>query len=91
MKMFGVIVLAAMGLAGGMAHAKLPPPTPEEMAQKRAAADRKAREESAAKAALARAQDRVVQRYLARYPHASDKKSAGHGAVPLESHAEIEE
>jgi hypothetical protein len=89
--MLYAVVLAAMGWAGGMAHAKLPPPTPEELAQKRATTDKKARDESAAKAALARAQDRVVQRYLARYPHASAKKSAKHGAVPLESHADIEE
>lgn len=55
--------LAALALAGGVALAKMPPPTQEEQA---AAAAKKAKQEEQVKeqkAALERAQDRVVQHY----------------------------
>ncbi|HUF80766.1 MAG TPA: hypothetical protein VMN03_06495 [Burkholderiales bacterium] len=56
-------LLGAVSLAAGVALAKLPPPTPAEQA---AAAEKKAKQAAEAeqqKAALARAQDRVVEHY----------------------------
>jgi hypothetical protein len=47
------------------AHAQLPPPTPEEASMKQEAAQKKARDENSAKAALMRTQNRVAERYYA--------------------------
>jgi uncharacterized membrane protein len=52
------------------AMAKLPDPTPEEALKKQAEAEKKAASEEAAKAALAKAQDRVNQRYRATHKDA---------------------
>jgi hypothetical protein len=52
------------------AHARLPDPTPEEAQKKLADAEKKAKSEEAAKAALAAAQDRVAQRYRATHKNA---------------------
>ena len=63
MRSFTNCTLAILALAGGVALAKMPPPTPEEQA---AAAAKKAKQEQQVKeeqAALARAQDRVVEHY----------------------------
>jgi len=60
---FAHYAFAVIALAGGLAAAKMPPPTPEEQA---AAAAKKAQQEqqlNEEKAALERAQDRVVQHY----------------------------
>ena len=67
-------MLIAAALATGAALAKLPPPTPEEQA---AAAAKKAQKEQQMKKeaeALAKAQDRVAQRYR--------KEQAAHGRTP---------
>jgi hypothetical protein len=45
------------------AWGKLPPPTEAEAQAKKAAADKKVKDEEAAKQALAKAQDRVAARY----------------------------
>lgn len=50
--------------------AKLPDPTPEEALKKQADAEKKTASEEAAKAALAKAQDRVNQRYRATHKNA---------------------
>jgi hypothetical protein len=50
-------------LATHAAWAKLPPPTEAEVQAKKAAAEKKAKDEEAAKQALAKAQDRVAARY----------------------------
>lgn len=52
------------------AHARLPDPMPEEVQKKLADAEKKAKSEEAAKAALAAAQDRVAQRYRATHKNA---------------------
>ncbi|HEY3327986.1 MAG TPA: formate dehydrogenase [Novimethylophilus sp.] len=59
-----ILMLVAM-LCSVEALAKLPPPTPEEAAKKQIAAEKKVKDEDAAKEALAKAQDRVAQRYRA--------------------------
>lgn len=56
----------ALMLAAGVVWAKLPAPTEAELQAKKTAAEKKTRDEDAAKQALARAQDRVVARYKAR-------------------------
>lgn len=56
-------VLLAIAATG---WAKLPPPTPEQVKDKQAKAEKKAKDDEAAKKALARAQDRVVARYKAK-------------------------
>jgi hypothetical protein len=61
--------MALAGLAGMLllathaAWGKLPPPTEAEALAKKAAAEKKAKDEEAAKQALAKAQDRVAARY----------------------------
>ncbi len=63
----------------GIAVAKLPPPPPMTDAQKVAAEEKKAKDAAAAeaaKAALARAEDRVAARYLA------DEKAKGKVVTP---------
>ena len=61
--------MSLAGLAGMLllathaAWGKLPPPTEAEAQTKKAAADKKAKDEEAAKKALAKAQDRVAERY----------------------------
>ena len=50
-------------LATHVAWGKLPPPTEAEAQTKKAAAEKKAKDEEAAKQALAKAQDRVAERY----------------------------
>lgn len=50
--------------------AKLPEPTPEEVLKKQADAEKKAASEEVAKAALAKAQDSVNQRYRATHKNA---------------------
>lgn len=70
MNRLNVWMLAAVLLSPAAALAKLPEPTPEEAQQKAAAAEKKALSEEAAKAALAKAQDRVASRYRARNPNA---------------------
>jgi uncharacterized membrane protein len=52
------------------AMAKLPDPTPEEALKKQADTEKKAASEEAAKAALAKVQDRVNQRYRATHKDA---------------------
>jgi hypothetical protein len=47
------------------AHARLPPPTSEEVSRKQEAAQKKARDENSAKAALTCTQNRVAERYHA--------------------------
>lgn len=54
----GMLLLAAHAAWG-----KLPPPTEAEAQTKKAAADKKAKDEEASKQALAKAQDRVAARY----------------------------
>jgi len=70
MKRLNVWMLSAALISPTAVLAKLPAPTPEEAQQKAAAAEKKALGEEAAKAALAKAQDRVVSRYRAKNPHA---------------------
>jgi len=61
--------MSLAGLAGMLllathaAWGKLPPPTEAEVQVKKAAAEKKAKDEEAAKRALAKAQDRVAERY----------------------------
>ena len=61
--------MSLAGLAGMLllathaAWGKLPPPTEPEAQAKKAAADKKVKDEEAAKQALAKAQDRVAARY----------------------------
>lgn len=50
-------------LATHAAWGKLPPPTEAEVQAKKAAVEKKAKDEEAAKRALAKAQDRVAVRY----------------------------
>jgi hypothetical protein len=74
------------------ALAQLPPPTPEEAAKKQAATEKKANDEAAGKAALARAQNRVVQRHHAVHAPAAKKPARPGEAEPIsESDAAIEE
>jgi hypothetical protein len=75
-----------------IAHAQLPPLSPEEAARKQMAAEKKARDEATAKAALARAQNRVVERYRNRQAVIEKKhaKPAEMEMIP-ESEAAIEE
>jgi hypothetical protein len=63
-------MLAAALCAPAAVLAKLPAPTPEEAQQKAVAAEKKALSEEAAKAALAKVQDRVASRYRAKNPNA---------------------
>ncbi len=56
-------VVGMLLLAAHAAWGKLPPPTEAEAQTKKAAADKKVKDEEAAKQALAKAQDRVVERY----------------------------
>lgn len=70
MKRLNVWMLSAALLAPAAVLAKLPAPTPEEAQKKAAAAEKKAADDEAAKAALAKAQDRVASRYRAKNPHA---------------------
>lgn len=70
MNRLNVWMLVAALLSPAAALAKLPEPTPEEAQQKAAAAEKKTLGEEAAKAALAKAQDRVASRYRATHPHA---------------------
>jgi hypothetical protein len=65
-----VWMLAAALFAPAAVLAKLPASTAEEAQQKAAAAEKKALGEEAAKAALAKAQDRVASRYRAKNPNA---------------------
>jgi hypothetical protein len=65
-----VWMLAAALFAPAEVLAKLPAPTAEEAQQKAAAAEKKALGEEAAKAALAKAQDRVASRYRAKNTNA---------------------
>jgi hypothetical protein len=61
----GLVVVAAMGIGGSLAYAKLPPPTPEQQeqaAQKKAKAAAEAEEQ---KAALAKVQDQIAANYIA--------------------------
>ena len=61
--------MSLAGLAGMLllathtAWGKLPPPTEAEAQTKKTAADKKAKDEEAAKQALAKSQDRVAERY----------------------------
>ena len=61
--------MSLAGLAGMLlltahaAWAKLPPPTEAEAQAKKATADKKAKDDDAAKQALAKSQDRVAERY----------------------------
>lgn len=57
----------------GTAWAKLPPPTPEEQAKTAAAKEKAAQDAEKEKALLAKAQDRVVQKYRADHPNAAAK------------------
>lgn len=67
---FGVLLLiCGLGMTA-TALAKLPDPTPEEVAKKQADAEKKAKSEDAAKEALAKAQDRVNQRYRTTHKNA---------------------
>lgn len=68
------LLLAVTALCSLSAQARLPDPLPEELAKKQAAADKKARDEEAAKLTLQKAQDRVASRYKAR----RGASSAGH-------------
>lgn len=70
MNRLNVWMLAAAFFSPISALAQLPAPTAEEAAQKAAAAEKKALGEEAAKAALAKAQDRVASRYRAKNPNA---------------------
>lgn len=70
MNRLNVWMLAAVLLSPAAALAKLPEPTLEEAQKKAAAAEKKALDEDAAKAALAKAQDRVASRYRATHPNA---------------------
>jgi len=54
----GILLLATHAAWG-----KLPPPTEAETQTKKTAADKKTKDEEAAKQALAKAQDRVAERY----------------------------
>jgi hypothetical protein len=54
----GILLLAAHA-----ASAKLPPPSEAEVLAKKAAAEKKAKDEETAKKALAKAQDRVAERF----------------------------
>lgn len=69
MNRLNVWLLAAVLLSPAAVLAKLPEPTPEEAQKKAAAAEKKALGEDAAKAALAKAQDRVASRYRATHPN----------------------
>lgn len=70
MRMLKTLALSALLVWSAAAVARLPAPTPEEAAQKAAAAETKAQADEAAKQALAAAQDRVAQRYRASHPNA---------------------
>lgn len=70
MRLLNTLTLCALFFWSAAAIARLPAPTPEEAAQKAAAAATKAKADEAAKQALAAAQDRVAQRYRAAHPDA---------------------
>lgn len=75
-----------------IAQAQLPPPSPEEAAKKQEAAQKKEREENSAKAALTRAQNRVVERYHAARRATHRKTGQDENAEPIpQSEASIEE
>lgn len=63
-------MLATVLATPALAAAQLPPPTAEEAAKKAEAAEKKAAGDESAKAALAKAQDRVASRYRASHPDA---------------------
>lgn len=74
------------------AYAQLPPPTPEQAARKQATTEKKANDEAAGKAALARAQNRVAQRYHAIHTPVARKPAKPVDAEPIpESDAKTEE
>lgn len=64
-----LFLICGLGMTA-TALAKLPDPTPEEAAKKQAEAEKKATSEEAAKEALAKAQDRVNQRYRTTHKNA---------------------
>lgn len=64
-----LLLICSMGMAA-TALAKLPDPTPEEVAKKQADVEKNAKNEEIAKEALAKAQDRVNQRYRATHKNA---------------------
>lgn len=70
MKIMIRMLCLLIAMASAVAWAKLPPPTPEEAAKKQAATEKKAKDEDAAKEALAKVQDKVVQRYRATHKNA---------------------
>ena len=74
------LLAAGLVIAGfGLAVAKLPPPPPMDEKAKAAAEEKKAKDATAAeaeKAALTKAQDRVVARYM------GDQKAKGKTAMP---------
>lgn len=70
MKRLNIWMLSIALFSPAVVLAKLPVPTPEEAQQKAAAAEKKALGDEAAKAALAKAQDRVASRYRAKNPNA---------------------
>jgi hypothetical protein len=74
------------------ALAQLPPPTPEEAAKKQATMEKKANDEAAGKAALERAQNRVVQRHHAVHAPIARKPAKPEEAEPIpEADAKAEE
>ena len=70
MKRVWMTALAVVLATSLSANAKLPEPTAEEAQKKLADAEKKAKGEEAAKAALAAAQDRVAKRYRASHKNA---------------------
>jgi len=69
-KQLTIWLAMALAMSSSVVWAKLPPPTPEEAAKKQAAAEKKAKDEDAAKEALAKAQDEVAKRYRAAHKNA---------------------
>jgi hypothetical protein len=80
-------LLAASALAGGLALAKMPPPTPEEQAAEAAKKAKQEQQLKEEKAALERAQDRVVQHY--RKEVKSRGSSAGSGTAQRTEEAQM--
>jgi len=86
-----LMLFAALALPA-IAQAQLPSPTPGEAAKKQATAEKKAKDEAAAKESLGRAQNRVAVRYHAAHTLPVKKPAKTEEAEPMpESEATIEE
>jgi ribulose kinase len=71
-----ILLAVAAGLATGAAVAKLPPPTPEEVAKKEKASQEKKAQTEQAQNELDQVEDRIVRRYRAEHGQRAPPPSA---------------